>query len=193
MPPKVRFEKKDIINAAFALAREKGIDAVNARSVASEIGCSTQPIFRVFENMDQLKECVLDCAVQQFIAYVDGSRSTSETEYESIGMAYLMFALEEPNLFHMVFMYKRDGAIKDVLSNKGKVICALVEKTSFTQEQAGIIRRHMLTHTYGLAAMMATGQVEYTREELHELLILEYRAIVAALLWEDAKSIMPPV
>lgn len=193
MPPKVRFAREDIIKAAFALAREKGLDAVNARSVAGEIGCSTQPIFRVFENMDQLKECVLDCAAERFVEYVEGCRSSSETEYESIGMAYLTFALEEPNLFFMVFMHKRNGAVRDVLCNKGKVVNALMEKTSFTQEQARIIHRHMLTYTYGLAAMMATGQVEYSKEELHELLLLEYRAIVAALLWEDAKSIMPPV
>ena len=37
MPPKVKFQKKDIVNAALNVAKEKGIDAVTAREVAKEL------------------------------------------------------------------------------------------------------------------------------------------------------------
>ena len=48
MPPKVKITKEDIINAAVSLVRENGADALNARTVASLLGCSTQPVFSNF-------------------------------------------------------------------------------------------------------------------------------------------------
>ena len=53
MPPKIRFSKADILHVAFNITREKGIDAVNARAIAKELGCSTQPVFRAFHTMEQ--------------------------------------------------------------------------------------------------------------------------------------------
>ena len=38
----------------FALARAEGIENVTARKLAAQIGCSTQPIFRVYANMGEL-------------------------------------------------------------------------------------------------------------------------------------------
>ena len=55
MPPKIRFDRDCIINAAYQLARKDGYEAINARAVAKEMGSSTQPLFRVFENMEKLK------------------------------------------------------------------------------------------------------------------------------------------
>lgn len=35
MPPKPTINKEDVINAAIALVREKGIDSINARRLAN--------------------------------------------------------------------------------------------------------------------------------------------------------------
>ena len=51
MPPKVKVSKEEIINTAISLIRKSGASAVNARSIAAELGCSTQPIFSNFASM----------------------------------------------------------------------------------------------------------------------------------------------
>ena len=56
MPPKVKITKEDIIKTATQLVRESGEDAINARAIASALGCSTQPIFSNFATMEQLQE-----------------------------------------------------------------------------------------------------------------------------------------
>ena len=56
MPPKIRFGREDIVSAALEIIREQGIEGVNARAVAARLGCSTQPLFREFESMEQIKE-----------------------------------------------------------------------------------------------------------------------------------------
>ena len=43
-----------ILDTAFAMTREEGMSNVTARKVAAKVGCSTQPIFRVYKNMEEL-------------------------------------------------------------------------------------------------------------------------------------------
>ena len=47
-----------ILDTAFEMTREEGIAGVTARRVAARAGCSTQPIFRVYENMEELQAAV---------------------------------------------------------------------------------------------------------------------------------------
>ena len=46
MAPRQKITKEMILEATFRLTREHGFEQVNARSLAAELGCSTQPIFR---------------------------------------------------------------------------------------------------------------------------------------------------
>ena len=55
MPPKPKYTKEEIIQAAFELTREKGIDAVVAREVGKRLNTSSSPIFTVWSSMEQLK------------------------------------------------------------------------------------------------------------------------------------------
>ena len=56
MSRKVIFEKDYIINKSVDFIKEKGIDNLSVREVSNYIGCSTQPLFRVFDNMDDYKK-----------------------------------------------------------------------------------------------------------------------------------------
>ena len=195
MPPKIRFQQQDIVTAAYELARKHGLDAINARSVASEIGCSTQPIFRVFENMEQLKARVFDKAVQRFSDFIEENKNCCESQYKSLGIAYLLYAMKEPHLFHMVFMRCPAEKTPDVqlFHCREDVIETLIKKCHFTEEQSKAIHLHMFVYTYGLAGMLATKQVQFTTDELSNLLNMEYRAAVAALTCKDIHELMPPV
>ena len=55
MPPKVKITKEDIIKTAVELVRSNGAEALNARAVAAELNCSTQPVFSNFATMDELQ------------------------------------------------------------------------------------------------------------------------------------------
>ena len=45
-----------ILETAFTMTREEGFQNITARKVAAKVGCSTQPIFRVYKNMEELTE-----------------------------------------------------------------------------------------------------------------------------------------
>ena len=59
MPAVRKVSKEQIIDAAVEVLRDNGFSAINARSVAKKLGCSTQPIYFSFKNMDELKACLL--------------------------------------------------------------------------------------------------------------------------------------
>ena len=52
MPPKVKFTKDEIIQAALNVARVKGASSVSTRDIAAELQVSTRPIFTYFDTMD---------------------------------------------------------------------------------------------------------------------------------------------
>lgn len=45
MPPKVRFTKERIEEAAYQLTKERGFEAIAAREVARSLGMTVTPIF----------------------------------------------------------------------------------------------------------------------------------------------------
>ena len=62
MPPKVKITKEEIINTAVNIVRNSGAPAINARTIAAILNCSTQPIFSNFATMDELRLAVLEKA-----------------------------------------------------------------------------------------------------------------------------------
>ena len=62
MPPKVRITKEDIIHTAVEIVRRDGTGAINARVIAKELNCSTQPVFSNFATMEDLRYAVVAAA-----------------------------------------------------------------------------------------------------------------------------------
>ena len=55
MPPKTRITKELIIEKSFEITKSEGIENLNARYLAKQLNCSTMPIFKVFNDMNELK------------------------------------------------------------------------------------------------------------------------------------------
>ena len=62
MPPKIKVTKEDIIRTSVELVRRSGEQAINARTLAALLNCSTQPIFSM-------------CVVEELSMYVRPERS----------------------------------------------------------------------------------------------------------------------
>ena len=59
MPPKIKVTKEDIVAAALDIVRRSGAEAINARTVAAALQCSTQPVFSNFATMEDLRLAVV--------------------------------------------------------------------------------------------------------------------------------------
>ena len=66
MARKEKIHKDFLVDTAFLLAKQEGFENVTARKLAAKAGCSTQPIFRLYENMDDLLAEVYLRAVEYY-------------------------------------------------------------------------------------------------------------------------------
>ena len=107
MPAAKRISKEAIIDAAEAVLRTGGFEAINARSVAKALGCSTQPIYLTFRNMEELKSALTQRAIEQHTRRVRASLRAHEgcdSRYSSYGMGFVQFAAQEKQLFRWLYL-----------------------------------------------------------------------------------------
>ena len=105
MPPKVKVTRQDIINAAADIVRSSGAEAINARTVAAALNCSTQPVFSNFATMDELRLAVVKRADEMCNEYIQREIDSGKyPAYKASGMAYIRFAKEEKELFKLLYM-----------------------------------------------------------------------------------------
>ena len=138
MPAKIKVTREEIIAAAVSLVRESSPSALSARAVAKRLNCSTQPIFSNFPNMDALTEAVLLRAYQ---IYTERTFRDMEAgrypAYKASGMAYILFAVEEPQLFRMIYMRDRTGQTQNDDTPESEAIVRMIaENTGLSIENA---------------------------------------------------------
>lgn len=91
MPPKISTTKEMIIEAGYSIADEEGIGQVNCRAIAKKLGCSTQPVFSRFPNMDEVKEEVFKYACDKLEKTIaDRLESTKEQSLIEISVTVTM-------------------------------------------------------------------------------------------------------
>ncbi|MDE6926680.1 MAG: hypothetical protein K2P59_15760, partial [Acetatifactor sp.] len=82
MPPKAKFSRDEIVEAALTIVREDGIQALTARSLGDRLGSSARPVFTVFQNMEEVQGAVLKAAkvlYKGYIELINTSHTTDQT------------------------------------------------------------------------------------------------------------------
>lgn len=116
MPPKVKFEKETIINAAFEVVRNYGWKGLSARSIAKELNASTGPIYSHLKSMKTIEEEVFKRAWFLFENYM--TTTVTGDKWIDQGLGHLQFAKEESALYTAIF----DGTHHTVPSKIGQDI-----------------------------------------------------------------------
>ncbi len=76
MGRKTRITKEHILQAAMQILLREGYASINIKTLAAEIGCSTQPIVWHFENMAGFQKAFLEYCIaytkEQFTVCLPG-------------------------------------------------------------------------------------------------------------------------
>jgi AcrR family transcriptional regulator len=102
MPPKKKFNKKEMLDAAFEIARNEGLLNLSARTIAESLGCSTSPIYSAFGSMEKVEEGVCKMSTELLLKYQTIPRTGFP--FMDMGLGYIVFAKEEKRLFRDMFM-----------------------------------------------------------------------------------------
>ena len=172
MPPKVKYQKEDILNAALHITREKGIDAVTAREVAKELSVSVGPIFTWFDTMDELKAQVYELARERYKSYLERGLS-GDIPFLGIWQQYLQFAREEPKLYQMLFLTKpgsaSGGAMDALRLSQDLARESIMHIYNMDERTADCFFRDLWLVSFSFATLVVTDDCPYTDEEIFDI------------------------
>lgn len=179
MPRQIRITKEDIINTTVDIVRRSGDQAINARTIASALNCSTQPIFSNFATMDQLRLAVVekvDSLCQEYMS-CEVERGEYPT-YKANGMAYIRFAKEESELFKLLYMRDRSQETSSEESPTFNQMETIVQdNTGLGSAYARLFHLEMWAYVHGIATMFATGFLDLDWELVSKMLTDAYQGL----------------
>ena len=170
MPKKPTTTKQAMIDGAFRLVRERGHEALTARSLASFLGCSTQPIMYQFPNLDDLRDLVYRKADSYHTEYILNAGDLLE-----IGLRYVQFAKEEPLLFIFLFQSGRFKglSLEDLVRapETARVLSAVSDEAELTPEEAAAFLEPQAALVHGYASLIANNAMQYEPDAIRHALI----------------------
>lgn len=186
MPPIKKFSKERILDTAYSLARKEGLESINARKIASILGCSVQPIFHNFKNMEEVKQEVFKKIYALYQEYmIKGSKE--EKGYKGMGLAYIKYAKDYPEFFKIIFMQEtplnaEDFIVSDSAGNNVIEMGMKLTGLSFEEQKKFHVKVWIFTH--GIACLVATGTIKISDSEIENLLESTVRQMVIGYLKE---------
>ena len=184
MPPKAKYTREQIIDTAYSMVRKHGRDFLTARSLASELGTSTAPIFTAFESIDDVYSEVVAKAKLLYSRYHEEGLLYNPP-FKGAGLKYIQFAKDEPELFKLLFMSGEESELLHYApaqyEYEGVVRGVVKDNYGLDDEKAKRLYNHMTVYTHGLAVLFAQGYCIFSDEDVSRML----SEIFSALSKED--------
>lgn len=173
MAPKNKFTKEEMVEAALRVVRAKGIGGLTAKTLAEELGTSTQPVFTAFKSMDGVKQEVYAAAVRVYDGYTNAGLQ-EKIPFLGVGMQYIRFAREEPELYRLLFLTKPTekeySAMKTMRHLQELVRPTLTAIYHISAEEAGLYFRDLWLVVHSLSTLIVTGDCPYSDLEIGQIL-----------------------
>lgn len=179
MPRTAFFSREEIVEKALQIVREKGAEALSARTLSKSLNCSVSPIFTVFKNMDEVLECTKAAARHLFSDYVSDVTFYFPA-FKEFGLRAVRFAREEENLFHYLFLSK-DSAAQGVHPKALQCLEEICQRYGISKEQSEILHGQMWSFTCGLAILCEKEPENFPESRVGEMLSFQFMATMSLL------------
>ena len=181
MPPKPKFTKEDIVEAAFNIVREQGWEALTQRSIAQKLNASIGPIYSSLKSMAHLEEAVIEKAYELLLHYMITSRGDEGFPFPSLG--YVLFAKNEKKLFKCFFNEKHTQIHKKYSQRLWQATREVAKNhpdySKLSDRQKEGLHQNIVIFCYGLAILINISFYdEFTDEEISALILNAKRMFV---------------
>ncbi len=187
MPPIKKYQKEEIIDVTYNLVAKEGFKSVNARKIASILGCSVQPIFHNFSSMEELEQEVYHRIYSKYQEYMNNIDPTKDKPYKQMGLAYIKFAQDYPEFFKVLFMQKTTLNAKEFITSDdtGNNVIKIGQKlTKLSEEEQKKFHVKVWIFTHGIACLVATHTINFSNQEIEDLLETSVREMLNGYLRE---------
>lgn len=150
-------------------------------------------MFTYFRTLEEVRAAVVEEAGKIYGRYVERGLSM-DPPFKGYGMETIRFAREEPNLFRLLFLRRRDTAEFPPTENHSADIRRAIRETfSLTDAQADELHRHLWIYVHGLCTLIVTGVNDIPDTEAARLLGEVCRALlIAQRVPRDARTAIVP-
>ncbi|MCA9727663.1 MAG: TetR/AcrR family transcriptional regulator [Candidatus Eisenbacteria bacterium] len=171
---------------AASLLLQNGYAGFSMRRLAERIGYSVMTIYRYFENKEELIGAVLQSGFARFetdLARAAAGDATPRERIRRIGIAYVTFGLDNPILYHLMFM-QAPGAIPGGLhgvpdrthperptgfvASMFAVLDAWIASGESRIKDVDLLGHVLWSAVHGVVAL-GIGAMDHTREEMLEI------------------------
>ncbi len=168
--PKQRITKETVVNAAFEIARNSGMEQVMVKNIADKIGCSVQPIYSYCKNMDSLRQDVVE-QTNRFIQEYVAAHIDKDDLFRSTGRLYIRLAQEESHLFRIFILHQRKGisSLNDLYQSETNphVAEVIASDLHISVAQAKQLHLNMLIYTIGIGTIFSVTTPGISADEIY--------------------------
>ena len=194
MPPKTRITKDMIINAAIEIAKQSGYERINARTVSEQLHCSTQPVMYHFSTIDAMKQAAYAKVDHLHSEYMMRTMPGQDPVL-GIGLNYIRFAVEEPQLFRFLFQsgYAKEHSLLEMIDSEEliPVLNAMQEGSGLRMEKTKQIFLTVALFAHGYASIIANNGLEYDEKLVAEHLEQTWNGAFLAAVKEEKEHEEP--
>ena len=168
--PKQRITKETVVNAAFEIARNSGMEQVMVKNIADKIGCSVQPIYSYCKNMDSLRQDVVE-QTNPFLQEYVAAHIDKDDLFRSTGRLYIRLAQEESHLFRIFILHQRKGisSLNDLYQSETNphVAEVIASDLHISVAQAKQLHLNMLIYTIGIGTIFSVTTPGISADEIY--------------------------
>lgn len=187
----VKIKKEDLIKGSIKIIRDEGDSKLSARNLAKVVDCSTQPIFRLFTNMDDLKRTVYDDVYELQKKYLLKGNE-HQVPFIGVGLSYIDFATKEKNLFKFLFMssFTKYNNILEMADNEDgkKYTEMIIKSTGLSPESSKQIYINTWLIIHGIASMMATTNSKLTKDDIETIIFDAFKGYRQVLMNKELNT-----
>ena len=160
MPPKTRVTEDKIVDAAIEVVRKNGYEQINARTVANQL--HSEYLMAPSPDLDPIL---------------------------AIGIRYIRFAVEEPQLFRFLFQsgYVQENSLLEMVDSEEllPVLGAMQEGSGMSMEKTRDVFITVAMFAHGYASIIANNHLEFDEHLIAKHLENAWNGAVLAAQQED--------
>lgn len=164
--------RRGLLDEALATIRAEGVDRLTLREIGSRLGVSRTALYRHFADKRALLAAVATegfRTLRQHLVAVWEERGRNREAFESMGRAYVRFAMDNPSHYRVMFGGSIDPKVcgPELAAEAAGAFQALVDALSSLQRE-GVVRaddtltmaRYVWAVVHGVSMLGINGQLQ---------------------------------
>lgn len=182
MSTSIKISKDMILDAAFSIVKESGMEGLSNRELVKKLNCSIRPIYYQFESAEQMQKELYSKIEKYFYKFLMDNMVDDIPKYKQIGINYIKFAKKEKKLFQILFINETNLSPDAFVSKDGedyKELEKLIRlSTNLNEDDIKSFHTKMWIFSHGIATLVANDTINLTDEQISELLSYEFQALM---------------